>query len=433
MISESENKSNKSQPLAPRNPLREFLQTEQASGVLIIAAVIFALFVASSPLGDSWARFWEHPRNLDFAGLEFHLTTVEWINDAVMTFFFLLVGLEIRREIVHGELRDPKKAAIPTIAAIGGMITPALIYLIFNHSGVEQRGWAIPMATDIALALGILSLVKPKAPGQLRVFLLTLAIADDIGAILVIAIVFSSGLNLGALGIAGALVALLWLAREYTATRAGMLLLAVPAVGLWVALHEAGIHPTIAGVIVGLLAPTKPIDSDKTVIIDPDFDPSTPREVAPETGVEWLEHLLHPIVSFLIVPVFAMANAGIKIDATLIKDGLTSPITIGVGLGLVIGKMLGITLFTVVSQRLLKIHRPIGIRDLAGLGAIAGVGFTVSLFLIATSLPHGLEASEAKLGVLLGSLVAAGIGLTILSKRQPSLDELGVKAPVEEI
>ncbi len=350
-----------------------------------------------------------------------------WINDAAMVLFFFVVGLEIKRELVQGELRDRRQAALPIIAAIGGMVVPALVYAAIVGGGAGSDGWGIPMATDIAIVIGVVALLGERAPPWLKLFLLALAIVDDIGAILVIAVFYSDSVSLAwlLLAIAAVVTAAVITPRV---THVGVYL----ALGTvcWLALHEAHIHPTLTGVAFGLLAPAVP--RRQTQLIDAD---ELEREASVENAarvsgqaratvseVEWLEHHLHPWSAFVVVPLFALANAGIHIPAGEIDDAFSSRVTWGVILGLVVGKVVGISAATLLAVAL-KIGRlPAGVtpRYVIGAASLAGIGFTVSLFVTDLAFGEGELGTDARLGVLTASLVAALAGVAIcLPGRHP--------------
>src|SRR4051794_16590928 len=330
-------------------PLAEFLHLEAAGGIVLVVATAVALVWANSPWQDSYQTFWSTHLELSLGSHTLDLTLQEWVNDGLMAIFFFVVGLEIKRELVEGELNDRRRAALPAIAAVGGMVVPALIYLAINAGGDGANGWGIPMATDIAMAIGVVSLLGARVAPSLKLFLLALAIVDDIGAIVVIAIFYSNDIDLGALAFAAGLVVAVAVLR-----RLGVRPIAVYVVlgaALWLTLHEAGVHATLAGVVLGLMAPTRPIRDREDVSDDKLTDVSTP-ETARETVVlaresvsvvAWLEHLLHPWSSFVIVPLFALANAGVVLSASTVQDALTSRLTYGVVIGLVVGKLIGIS------------------------------------------------------------------------------------------
>jgi NhaA family Na+:H+ antiporter len=340
-----------------------------------------------------------------------------------MAVFFFVVGLEIKRELVEGELRDPRKAALPAIAAVGGMIVPALVYVGFNAGGPGADGWGIPMATDIAMAIGVVSLLGHRVAPQLKLFLLALAIVDDIGAIVVIALFYSDDFDAVAALAAGAIL-LAMIVLRVLGVRTLLPFVAL-GVGVWIAVHEGGVHATIAGVVLGLLAPTRPFRQGDMVDADALADVST-VETAHETVViaresvsvvEWLEHRLHPWTSYVIVPLFALANAGVVIDADSLDAAVSSPVTHGIVVGLVVGKLVGISGFAWLACRFGVASLPERTRfaDIVGVAALGGIGFTVSLFV--SELAFGAAspiADEAKIGILAASLAATALGAVLL-------------------
>jgi NhaA family Na+:H+ antiporter len=404
-------------------PLREFLDTESAGGLVLLAATAIALLWANSPLSASYDSLWATELSVRVGPYELALDLRHWINDALMAIFFFVVGLEIKRELVVGELNTAKKAALPAVAALGGMVVPAVIYLALNAGSPGARGWGIPMATDIAFAVGILALLGGRVDPPLKVFLLSLAIADDIGAILVIALFYAGGVTVPGLLVAIAfLLAILGLRRIRVTWLPLYLLLGI---GLWLATLSSGIHPTIAGVALGLLAPARPLtrDSEDAVALDGHEDGVTAEAVTAfklraQERVAVTERLalaLHPWTGFVVIPLFALANAGVSLRPTG-AEGFSWAVTVGVVAGLVIGKPLGITLFAWVGSRLGMVDLPEGVRwrEITGVSALAGIGFTISLFIanLAFSDPGLVEA--AKIGILAGSLLASLLGGAIL-------------------
>jgi NhaA family Na+:H+ antiporter len=370
----------------------EFVSIEVGSGLALVAAALAALvWVNVDPA--SYTSAWSTELG--------PLTSGEWINDALMAVFFFVVGLEIKREVVEGDLSTPRRAALPAIAALGGMVVPALVYAAWNLGGDGAQGWGIPMATDIAFALGVLALLGPRVRPEAKLFLLALAIVDDVGAIIVIALFYSS--DVSALWLAGALgvCVVVVLMRRFGFAHPSVYL--VPGIALWVCVHEAGAHATIAGVALALLLPTSRGDADGPV--------------------EKLENSLHPWTAFLVVPLFALANAGVELGGGALERALDSPVTLGITTGLVIGKVLGITLFVVVALRLGVAHLPDGLTlgQVVPVALVAGIGFTVSLFIAELSFAGPLLA-DAKVGVLVASLVAA-VGGTIAIATRPTIKE----------
>jgi Na+:H+ antiporter, NhaA family len=336
--------------------------------------------------------------NLPAGSVELPHDLRSWVNDGLMTLFFFVVGLEIKRELVGGELADKRKAALPVVAAVGGMALPALIYLSINQGGgAAAMGWGVPMATDIAFSVGVLALLGSRVPPALKVFLVSLAIADDIGAIAIIAFVYSSGVDLAALGLAAVLTGAIVVIRRLGAER--IYTFAALGLGIWLAVLESGIHPTVAGVALGLLAPTTMGDASSNPWV-----------------AERLESALHPWTSILIIPIFALANAGLRIDSTMLKEAVDSPVAVGIVLGLVAGKTIGVLGFTWLATRHPAITLPSGVSwiHLCGVAAIAGIGFTVALFISTLAFHQQALQDQAKVGIMAGSLLSALLGVGIL-------------------
>lgn len=405
-------------------PLRDFLAAETAGGVVVVSAAFAALVWANSPWSASYDTVWQTSVGLNIGRYGFALDLRHWVNDGLMALFFFVAGLEIKREIVEGELRDRRKAAVPIAAALGGMIVPAVIYLVFNAGTNNVRGWGIPMATDIAFAIGVLSLVGPRVSSGAKLFLLAVAIVDDIGAIVVIALFYSTGgRRAWLLGAMLAIALVLWLQR--LGVNAIWVYVSVGIV-LWFALHEAGVHATIAGVVMGLIAPTKPMLHEDLIDVTELTDLSNAEHAlatariarSSVSVVEWLEHLLHRWTSLLIVPLFALANTGIHLSLGVVGDSLSSSATWGIIVGLVIGKPVGILLATLLVVRLGRGALPDGTdwRDLSVAAVVAGIGFTVSLFVAELAFAPPTE-EHAKIGVVLASILAATAGFAL--SRQP--------------
>jgi NhaA family Na+:H+ antiporter len=405
-------------------PLVDFLHTEAAGGVVLLVATAAALLWANSPFEDSYTDLWHTHLSITLGNRTLDLDLQEWVNDGLMTIFFLIVGLEIKRELVEGELRDPRRAAMPAIAALGGMIVPALVYAAVNAGGDAAGGWGIPMATDIAMAVGVLSLLSRRVPPTLKLFLLALAIVDDIGAIVVIAIFYSSGVETSLLALAAGLLVVVALVKRAGVRRIGVY--AVLGVALWLAVEESGVHPTLVGVALGLMAPTQPLRQSQFIDEEALTDLSS-AGAAHETAVmaresvsvvEWLEHLLHPWTSFVILPLFALANAGIPLSSEALSDAASSTVTLGVVLGLVVGKLVGVSAFVWLAARLRLGALPAGAtrRNIAGIAALAGIGFTVSIFIAGLAFSDARRQNEAKVGILVASVLAAGLGSLILAR-----------------
>lgn len=424
--------SDRAVPRLVVRPLQEFLRTSTASGAVLFGAVIGALLWANlAP--TSYAGFWHTEAGIAFGGWSLELDLRHWVNDGLMTIFFLVVGLEIKREVTTGELRRWRAAALPVLAAIGGMVVPAAIYLVVTAGGPASRGWGVPMATDIAFALGVLALAARHAPARLKPLLLTLAIVDDIGAILVIAIFYSSGVSFVNLELALLMIVLILLAQR-AHIRSPLLYVVLGAL-LWYEVYLGGIHPTIAGVILGLLTPANAFQRPRAVseeairtanqTVD---DPSPPdADAAAWMRLAWLskeavppltrvEHLLLPWSSFVVLPTFALANAGVQITAGAISAALGSAVALGIVLGLVIGKPMGVTLVAAagVRGRLARLPGGVGWGDLCGMGVVAGVGFTMSLFIAELAFKGTGLLDQAKIAILVASLVAGVAGYLVL-------------------
>jgi len=414
-------------------PLQAFLRTETSSAVLLLGASAIALVWANSPWRDGYEDLWRTVLTIRVGDWSITEDLRHWVNDGLMALFFLVVGLEIKREFLIGELRDRRAAALPVLAALGGMVVPALIYLALNAGGEGANGWGIPMATDIAFAVGVLTIAARNAPAGLRPFLLTLAIVDDIGAIVVIAFFYSGGVSAVPLLVA-AMIVVTMLALQRFDVRATAVYL-VLGVALWVALFESGMHPTIAGVILGFLTPAEPFqrpgavseEAIKTAEATMD-EPDPPDADAPQwLRLAWLsreavsplarvEAALHPWTSYVVVPLFALANAGIELSGEAIRRSATSRVTLGVILGLVVGKVIGITgaSMLAVRARLGRLPAGLGSRSVLGVSAVAGIGFTVSLFITDLAFPEQRLVDQAKIGILVASVLASVLGFALL-------------------
>jgi NhaA family Na+:H+ antiporter len=443
----------------PRNfvrPALQFFNVEASSGiVLIIAAIAAMLWANLGVFGDSYTHFWETHFELSFGPIHLNEDLKHLVNDGLMAVFFFVVGLEIKRELVLGELRDPKKAALPAMAALGGMIVPALIYIMFNAGGGGEavNGWGIPMATDIAFSLGILALVGSRAPIGAKLFLLALAIVDDIGAIVVIAIFYTNELSMGylALGLAG-VVAMAVATNVNIRTNAVYLPLGAL---VWYAFLESGVHATIAGVIIGLITPARPLytpeEFDATTRSVLDYYPSESgngvrtslaeyearlvSDVARESisPLHRAEHALHNWSSYVIIPVFALANAGVRLVGVDIGAAITSAVSLGVIFGLVVGKTVGVSLFSWAAVRSGLGTLPDGVTwgNIAGVATLAGVGFTVALFITELAFTDEILADRAKIGIFLASIVAGIIGYIVMRASSRHAESPAVAEPVE--
>jgi NhaA family Na+:H+ antiporter len=383
-----------------RRPLRalaEFLSVEAASSIALLLAAAGALVWANSPGSAGYFDFWQIHLGFELGSLHLDETLQHWVNDALMVIFFFVVGLEIKYELVQGDLRDPRTAALPIVAAAGGMVVPALMYAAVVGGGDGSAGWGIPMATDIAFAVGVLGLLGRRIPSPARLFLLTLAIVDDIGAIVVIAVFYTADLDLVWLAVAVGLLVVV-VALRLLGVRA-IAIYAVVGVVVWYAVLESGVHATLAGVALGLLTPAAVAHEDDTAV------------------VERLQHRLHPVSAFVVLPVFALANAGVDLGGGLFTGGAADRVALGIAAGLVIGKPVGIALACLVAVRsgVGRLPDGTGWLQVIGIGAVAGIGFTVSLFIAGLSFPDSdLLTESAKVGTLGASLVAAAVGIVVL-------------------
>ncbi|HEV7990748.1 MAG TPA: Na+/H+ antiporter NhaA [Gemmatimonadaceae bacterium] len=389
-------------PLIERvlRPFQRFIATEAASGIVLLAATAIALVWANSGWAASYHHLWEIPLTIGMPGYGLTMSLHHWVNDGLMAVFFFLVGLEIKREVLEGDLSTRRSATLPVVAAAGGMLVPAALYTLLNFGGAGRAGWGIPMATDIAFALGILALLGSRVPSGLRVFLAALAIADDLGAVLVIAFFYTSALYWPALGGAGAVVAVLVALNAAGARRP--ITYAILGVVLWRFVLASGIHATIAGVVLALMVPARQhVSEDAAVVVQP--------------PLQRMEHALQGVVAFVIMPIFALANAGVPLGKGVSAAAL-SPIAWGIVLGLVLGKPIGIGLASYLAVRLRAADLPPGVswRHLHGAGWLGGIGFTMSLFVAALAFRSPEVLNVAKLGILAASVTAGVIGFVIL-------------------
>jgi NhaA family Na+:H+ antiporter len=416
-------------------PVVRFLHIEASGGVLLLVATVAALGWANSPWSTSYEDLWGTTLSIRFGDFEITENLRHWVNDGLMALFFFVVGLEIKRELVVGQLASASDAALPAIAALGGMVVPAALYLAINGGGAGGAGWGIPMATDIAFAVGVLALLGDRVPGSLKVLLLGLAIADDIGAILVIAVAYTEEISIPWLAVAAAGLGLVVVLRQVKVVYAPVYL--VVAIGVWVATFESGIHATIAGVALGLLAPARALmpqpEADRIaerLSSDHDVTAAEVQEVSFElrnsvSVAERLEESLHPWTSYVVVPVFALANAGIELSGAAMRDAATSSVTLGVVIGLVVGKLVGITAFAWLAVRFRLGRLPPGVawREMIGMAALAGIGFTVSIFVTGLAFDDSALQDESKIGVLIASTIAAALGTALLLRRNAEAEE----------
>ncbi|HLS38665.1 MAG TPA: Na+/H+ antiporter NhaA [Sphingobacterium bovisgrunnientis] len=379
------------------NVFKDFFKSSNAGGILLFICVILSLLIANSPLTISLQEFLDLKVGYENDSIHLNYSILLWINDGLMAIFFLLVGLEIKREIVEGELSSPKKASLPILCAVGGAIVPAIIYLGLNAGQTTSSGWGIPMATDIAFALAVINLLGNRIPSSLKIFLAALAIVDDLIAILVIAFFYSSGIEVSYLIYAGIGLVVLILMNKFNVLNPYLYLF--PGVFIWYFIHHSGIHATIAGVLVAMTIPT----NDTNV----------------ESPLERLEHALVKPVNFIIIPLFAFANTNITLESTMVS-GLMSDLSLGIALGLLLGKPVGILLVSYICTKLRISSLPEGSSwgHILGVGFLAGIGFTMSIFIAILSFDDPTNISEAKLSILITSLIAGIVGYLVLRSNQ---------------
>ncbi|MEI7703514.1 MAG: Na+/H+ antiporter NhaA [Deltaproteobacteria bacterium] len=423
---------------APRGAFQRFFHSEASGSILLLLFTGVALVWANSP----WASHYEHmlhvPLGFTVAGSTFSLSAAHWVNDGLMAIFFFVVGLEIKRELSVGQLSTFRSALLPVAAALGGLVAPALIYAVLNGGGPGERGWGVPMATDIAFALGVLALVGPRVPVGLKVFLTALAIADDLGAVLVIAVFYTDRVNPFALGAVAGLLLLLFLAVRYTNRWYSLYVLL--AVGVWAAMLASGVHATVAGILVALVIPVAAriepaqfLDAvrDRLKMLE---GQSLTRDsmvrdrqqmgAIEELGTATLDFLpagfaleryLHPVTAFVILPTFALFNAGVRLDGR-VQEAIFQPVSLGVVLGLFFGKQVGITVTSFVAVKTGQAELPPGVTlaQLYGASILGGIGFTMSIFVAGLAFPSGALLASAKLGILAASSVSGVIGFVVL-------------------
>ena len=378
---------------------QKFFHSSKTSGILLILCVFLSLIIANTSSAEGFQNFLDAKIGTEIFHLNYSLSV--WINDGLMAIFFLLVGLEIKRELVEGELSDIKKASLPIFAAIGGMLIPALIFIAFNHSTDYKNGWAIPMATDIAFSLAIISLLGKSVPNSLKIFLSALAIVDDLGAIIVIALFYTDSIDWLSLGVCGGITLLLIILNKLKVTK--IIFYLVPGLFLWYFMHHSGIHATIAGVILAFTIPTNVSDT----------------EISP---LEKLEEQLHIPVSFFIMPIFALANTNITFQAEVL-DHFVSPLSLGIIFGLFAGKVLGINLFSFLAIRFKLGELPAfsAWKEMIGVGFLAGIGFTMSIFVSLLAFPENIENQDiSKISILFASVLSGIVGFIILKTKKKS-------------
>lgn len=423
-------------------PVQKFIQQEKAGGIVLGISVIIAMFLANSAWSESYFHFFEYKFGFEFDGVSFLTYNIHhWINDGLMAIFFFVVGLELKREIVGGELSNPRKAMLPIGAALGGMVVPALIYHFLNPSGEVSNGWGIPMATDIAFALGVLYLLGDKIPLNLKVFLTALAIVDDLGAVLVIAFFYTSNISVESL-----MFGVTFLSIMYIGNRLGVrnvLFYAIfGIVGVWTSFLLSGVHATIAAVLAAFTIPADVIIKENTYVLkvenyinrfkSMDASDKIPtltqqqlhvlEKIKTDTNqaippLQRLEHAMHPMITFFIVPVFALANAGISLDVNF-QELFNTHVALGVALGLLIGKIVGVVGFTILLIKLKVAPWPNGMnmRNLFGLALLASIGFTMSLFITSLALTDEVHMIQAKIGIFSASIIGGVLGYIVLNK-----------------
>lgn len=424
-----------------------FIHSPMAGSFLLLACTIVALVWANSSWAYAYNNLLHTEAGVSWGAVDFKGSLQHWINDGLMVIFFFAIGLEIKREVVIGQLSDVRKAVLPVAAAIGGMVVPAALYALFNAGGDGASGWGIPMATDIAFALGILALFGSRVPIGLKVFLTALAIADDLGAVLVIALFYTAEINIFALILAGGLMAVLFALNVWRIRRLTPYLLVI--VGIWLAVFASGVHATVAGILIAMMMPIKGkicakrffeiIESNLAKLKASNLSEVSMIEDSEQMDALWqidratedmrpaglsLEQILHPVQALIILPIFALANAGVPLGAGIL-GALANPISIGIIAGLFLGKQLGILAFCWLAIKTGKAALPEGVTwgHLWGAGCVAGVGFTMSLFVSGLAFSDPSIIANAKVGILAASLLSGVVGFVILNKTLPRPDE----------
>ena len=420
------------------NPLQQFINNSTTSGIVLFSAAFIAIVLSNSPWSVQFHHLWEYEFSIGFNGHFITKNLHHWINDGLMAIFFFVVGLELKREIIAGELKNPRNASLPITAAIGGMIFPALIFLIFNTTENTSSGWGIPMATDIAFALGILYLLGDKVPLSLKIFLTALAIVDDIGAVLVIAFFYTSDINFISLA-SGGIFLLILIISNIIGVRNTIYYAIIGIGGVWLAFLMSGVHATIAAVLAAMTIPADVKISEKNYIekinkLINKFRNEKPNNSSTVTThqlhiiedirmyskealtpLQRLEHVMHPFVAFLIMPIFAFSNAGISLSGDVIEQ-ISSTIFFGVFFGLIVGKVMGVYGITTILLKLKWVHLPKGMNNLhlLGVGFLASMGFTMSLFVAGLAYTEEVYIAEAKIGVLFATVFASIVGCFII-------------------
>ncbi|MET3732739.1 Na+/H+ antiporter NhaA [Moheibacter stercoris] len=426
-------------------PFQKFIQQEKSGGLVLGISVVLALFLANSPWAESYHHFFEHKLGFLWDGeTYFNFNLHHWINDGLMAIFFFVVGLELKREIIAGELANPRKALLPIIAALGGMIVPALIYISLNPVGEVSAGWGIPMATDIAFALGVLYLLGDRIPLSLKVFLTALAIVDDLGAVLVIAFFYTSEISMTSLGLGFSFLAIMY-AGNKLGVRSNLFYAIFGILGVWTCFLLSGVHATIAAVLAAFTIPADVRLKENTYVqkiqnhlkkfqgIDPndqiptltndqlhilDHIKSDTQKAIP--SLQQLEHAMHPFVTFFVLPIFALANAGVSFLDIEMDQIFNTHVALGVALGLLVGKVVGVFGFTWIAAKLKIAPFPAGMthQNLLGLSLLASIGFTMSLFVTSLAFTHSEYVTQAKIGIFAASLIGGILGFLLLKRNK---------------
>lgn len=423
------------------HPFEEFFNSQVAGGLVLLGVTVLALLLANSPWSDLYFRFWQLKLTIGIPPFALSKSLSYWINDGLMAVFFFVVGLEIKREFLAGELAGARKAALPIAAALGGMLVPALFFKLVGPEGLQARGWAIPMATDIAFALGVIALLGDRIPRALAIFLTALAIVDDLGAVLVIALFYTVDLNFAALAAATGLLIILAIGNRLGIKTPNFY--ALFGLLLWIALLKSGIHATVAGVLIGMTIPVHPRHGHEQFLAAAEKLVTSYRAKGTIPGpflheeklgtllalehachdamspLQRMEHEMHHWVVFGVMPVFALANAGIALNLHELTTAISHPVTLGIAFGLLLGKPLGITLFAWLAVRLGLAELPAGTRwsQILGLGLLGGIGFTMSLFITNLAYEEAPElVAAAKVGIFAASLLAGTLGYLLLRR-----------------
>lgn len=422
------------------NPMRRFISNSTMSGIVLFSSATVAMILSNSPWSHQFHNLWAHQLSIGYDNYSISKDLHHWINDGLMAIFFFVVGLELKREIVAGELRDPRQAVLPVVAALGGMLVPAFFYWMFNSTGEAANGWGIPMATDIAFALGILYLLGDRVPLSLKIFLTVLAIADDLGAVLVIAFFYTSKIDVESLIVGGALMSILIIANRIGVRNAVFYAL-IGIGGVWLAFLVSGVHPTIAAVLVAFTIPAtakisstqyskqlqklmarfkNAADNDQPIVTTEQFHLLNEIKVVSKnalTPLQRLEHGLHPFVAFIVMPIFALSNAGVELSSDWIAQ-LQSPVAFGVSIGLLAGKVIGVVGVTYLLLFFKWVDLPEGLNHwhVWGAGFLAAIGFTMSLFISGLAFKNSDYVLQAKLGILAASLLASVVGYLLIRR-----------------